>query len=244
MGTIKRAIIMAAGIGKRMQPVTFDIPKPLIEVNGKKMIDTVVEALHKNGISEIYVVVGYLKEQFYKWAENKTGITIIENPVYDTCNNISSLYAAKDYIEEAFILDGDQIIYNPQILDPVYIKSGYNAVWTNEQTEEWLMSVDDDNRVVTCSRTGGSKGWQLFSVSRWSSEDGKKLKKYLIEEFDNKQNRQIYWDDVAMFCHFEDFELTVYPMNKSDIVEIDNFSELTAIDGSYEKYIPGEKDGN
>lgn len=244
MGTIKRAIIMAAGIGKRMHPVTFDIPKPLIEVNGKKMIDTVVEALHKNGISEIYVVVGYLKEQFYKWAENKAGITIIENPIYDTCNNISSLYAAKDFIEEAFILDGDQIIYNPQILNPAYTKSGYNAVWTDEQTEEWLMSVDDDNRVVACSRTGGSKGWQLFSVSRWSSEDGKKLKKYLIEEFDNKQNRQIYWDDVAMFCHFDDFELTVYPMNKSDIVEIDNFSELTAIDSSYKKYIPGEKDGN
>ncbi len=243
MGTIKRAIIMAAGIGKRMQPVTFDIPKPLIAVNGKKMIDTVVEALHENGISEIYVVVGYLKEQFYKWAENKSGITIIENPVYDSCNNISSLYAAKDFIEEAFILDGDQIIYNPQILNPVYTKSGYSAVWTEEQTEEWVMSVNDDNSVVSCSRTGGCKGWQLFSVSRWSSEDGKKLKKYLIEEFDNKQNRQIYWDDVAMFCHFDDFELTVYPMNKSDIVEIDNFSELTAIDGSYEKYISGEKNG-
>ncbi len=235
---------MAAGIGKRMQPVTFDIPKPLIEVNGKKMIDTVVEALHENGISEIYVVVGYLKEQFYKWAENKSGITIVENPVYDTCNNISSLYAAKDYIEEAFILDGDQIIYNPKILNPDYTKSGYSAVWTEEQTEEWLMTVNADNKVVACGRTGGSNGWQLFSVSRWSSEDGKKLRKYLIEEFDNKQNRQIYWDDVAMFCHFDDFELTVYPMNKSDIVEIDNFNELTAIDSSYEKYISGEKNGN
>lgn len=234
---------MAAGIGKRMQPVTFDIPKPLIEVSGKKMIDTVVDALHENGISEIFVVVGYLKEQFYKWAKNKAGITIIENPFYDTCNNISSLYAAKDYIEEAFILDGDQIIYNPKILNPSFTRSGYSAVWTEEQTEEWLMTINADNKVTACSRTGGNNGWQLFSVSRWSSEDGKKLKNYLIEEFDNQDNKQIYWDDVAMFCHFDAFNLTVYPMNKSDIVEIDNFSELITIDNSYEKYIPGEKNG-
>ena len=69
MNTVKRAIIMAAGIGKRMQPVTFDIPKPLIKVNGKRMIDSVIDALHKNSIFEIYVVVGYLKEQFYQWAK-------------------------------------------------------------------------------------------------------------------------------------------------------------------------------
>ena len=58
MHTVKRAIIMAAGIGKRMQPVSLDTPKPLIKVNGKRMIDTVVDALHDNGIYEIYVVVG------------------------------------------------------------------------------------------------------------------------------------------------------------------------------------------
>ena len=65
MHTVKRAIIMAAGLGSRMHPVTLTTPKPLVKVNGTRMIDTVIQALHHNGIYEIYVVVGYLKEQFF-----------------------------------------------------------------------------------------------------------------------------------------------------------------------------------
>ena len=65
---VKRAIIMAAGIGKRMQPLTLEVPKPLVRVRGERMIDTVVRALRENGITEIHVVVGYKKEQFEAWA--------------------------------------------------------------------------------------------------------------------------------------------------------------------------------
>lgn len=77
---VKRAIIMAAGIGQQLRPVTSTIPKPLVAVNGVRMIDTIIAALHKNGIYEIYVVIGYLKEQFYEWVKKYSGITLIENP--------------------------------------------------------------------------------------------------------------------------------------------------------------------
>ena len=60
MSKITRAIIMAAGKGTRMHPITETLPKPLIRVHGKRMIDTIIEALHENGIYEIYVVVGSL----------------------------------------------------------------------------------------------------------------------------------------------------------------------------------------
>ena len=233
MSTVKRAVIMAAGLGNRMRPVTDTTPKPLIKVNGKRMIDTIVDALHENGIYEIYVVVGYKKEQFYEWVQDKKGIRIIENNLYDQCNNISSLYAAREHIEDAVILDGDQIIYNPEILKSDFTKSGYSCVWTDEETDEWLLSVDENNKVVQCSRTGGKEGWQLYSISRWTAEDGKKLRACVELEFEQNKNNQIYWDDVAMFCHPDMFELTVYSIKKSDIVEIDNYSELCAIDSSY-----------
>lgn len=227
---------MAAGIGKRMQPVTLEIPKPLVTVNGVRMIDTVIQGLENNGIYEIYIVVGYLKEQFHCLEKEYKNVRLIENPYYDACNNISSLYVARDYIEDAIILDGDQIIYNDKILDVEFVQSGYNCIWTDEETDEWLLSVENGN-VKSCSRTGGAQGWQLFSISRWSAEDGRKLKKHLETEFEEKKNRQIYWDDVALFCYPEEYRLGIREMQKGDIIEVDNLSELADLDKSYQVYI-------
>ena len=160
------------------------------------------------------------------------GVTLIENPYWDSCNNIASLYVAREQLENAMILDGDQMVYKKEILAPEFTRSGYNAIWTDAETDEWLMQVEN-GIVRSCSRTGGRGGWQLFSVSRWSGEDGKRLKKHLELEFEEKKNRQIYWDDVAMFCHFREYELGIYPMQEGDLIEIDDFSELCDLDPSY-----------
>lgn len=235
MYKIERAIIMAAGLGNRMRPVTLKTPKPLVKVNGVRMIDSVIHALHDNGIYEIYVVVGYLKEQFVDLEKEYPGLILIENSYFDTCNNISSLYVAREHLENVMILDGDQLIYNPDILSPEFERSGYNSVWTDKKTDEWLQTVE--NGIVTaCSRTGGEKGWQLYSISRWKAEDGRKLKHYLEVEFEQKKNRQIYWDDVAMFCYPTEFQLGIYPMQQEDIIEIDNLSELIKLDATYQQY--------
>ena len=94
---------------------------------------------------------------------------------------------------------------------------------------------EDDN---AC--TGWDGGWQLYSISRWSVEDGRKLRQHLEIEFEQNKNRQIYWDDIAMFCYPEEYCLGIYPMKKDDIIEIDNLSELAALDSSYQQYMEAQ----
>ena len=236
MSEITRAIIMSAGKGTRMHPITETIPKPLIRVHGKRMIDTIIDALHENGIYEIYVVVGYLKEAFQNLPDEVKGITLIENPYFDTCNNISSLYVAKDYISNAIIIDGDQIITDSTILFTEFINSGYNCVWQENDSKEWMLTLDDRFKVLSCSRNGGNHAWQLYGISRWTTEDGMKLKELLELEFKEKKNTQIYWDDIAMFKYFDKFNLHGYPMHKGGVKEIDSLDELIEEDNSYRSY--------
>lgn len=234
MHMVKRAIIMAAGKGERLHPLTLETPKPLVRVNGQRMIDSVIHSLHQNGIFEICVVVGYFKEQFLSLEAEYPGLRLIDNPDYDTANNIASLYYAREYLSDCIILDGDQIIRNSAVLTPGFDRSGYNAVWTNEETKEWLLTLDDSGIITDCSRTGGRHGWQLYSISRWTAEDGDRLRKHLELEYAQKHNTSIYWDDVALFCHPEEYELGVFKMNVDDVTEIDTLQDLTAEDPSYQ----------
>ncbi len=235
MSRAVRAVLMAAGIGKRMQPVSLDIPKPLIPVNGKAMIETVIEGLHSNGIYEIYIVVGYQKEQFELLREKYKTITLIENPYFNVSNNISSLYVARDYIENAIIMDGDQILHNYKILTPEFERSGYCSAWNSEETKEWMQTVKD-GIVVDCSRTGGKNAWQLFSVSFWCQKDALQLKELTKIEFETHRNWNIYWDDIPLFLYKEKFRLAIRKIRMGDITEIDSYEELIKVDKSYRNY--------
>lgn len=232
MPKVENAIIMAAGLGTRMRPLTNEIPKPLVKVNGKRMIETIIQGLNQNGITDISIVTGYLADKFDFLANKYSGIKLINNPYYQKYNNLSSLYVARNELKNTIILDGDQLINNLNVLDSRFDKSGYAGSWVNEWTDEWIMHSDDNGRVISCDRGGGQEGYRLYSVSKWTAEDSKKLSKLVEKEFQAK-NYDIYWDDVAMFKYPDKFDLFVHQVDPGDIVEIDSLDELKAIDSSY-----------
>lgn len=232
MNKVERAIILAAGKGERMMPLTENTPKPLIEVLGQPIIEHTIEVLHEKGIFEIYVVVGYLSEKFFYLSE-KYGVSLLHNPMYDTCNNISSMYIAKEYLKNAVVLDGDIWIKNTDVILTGFDFSGYTSVWTDDPTVEWIQEIDTEDFVTSCSRSGGDKGWVLYSISYWTKEDAEKLNNDIKKEFEETKNTSIYWDDVAMFCYPDNYKLKVKKVEKDDFVEFDSLKELADFDERY-----------
>lgn len=226
------AIIMAAGKGERLRPLTETTPKPLIEIHGTPMIENIITSLKQKGVDDITIVTGYLKDKF-EYLKDKHQINIINNPDYDKANNISSLYYAKEKLGDTIILDGDQIINNLDIIKLDFTKSGYVCVPINTFKREWILSLDKNNKITSCLRDGGDHGYELKSLSFWTRKDTEKLKQLLVQEYENKGRANVYWDDVAMFLHPDKFELYGYIIKENDIEEIDSLEELQAIDERY-----------
>lgn len=228
------AIIMAAGMGTRLKPITDTTPKPLVKVLGVPMIENIIENLKARNIQDITIVVGYLAEKF-DYLKEKYNVNIIKNKDYKEANNISSLYYAREKMKKTIIIDGDQIISNNNIINTEFDRSGYVCWWEENFSNEWMLHLDENNRIVKCFRNGSKKAWELKGLSFWTEEDSKRLKQYLIEQYEKLNNKGIYWDDIAMFKYNEKFDLYGYKINKEDIVEIDGLNDLIKIDPSYNR---------
>lgn len=229
MATIQNAIIMAAGLGTRMRPLTYQTPKPLVKVGGKPMIESIIEGLQENKINDISIVVGYLADQFEYLSDKYADVKLVKNPYYKQYNNISSLYVVRDELKNTIILDGDQLIMNKRLLSREFNFSGYAGAEIDRFTNEWIMHPDNNGTILSCDRSGNDHGWRLYSLSKWLASDSTKLKHYLITEFEQRHHYDIYWDDIAMFDYFDEFNLKIMPIDNNDIVEIDSIAQLDEI---------------
>ena len=235
MEEIKRAIIVAAGEGSRLRPVTLTTPKPLVPVNGVRMIDTQINALKKNGIHDIYIVTGYKKEQFYETYKDDPDITVMENPYYLQGNNITSLYQAREFLPGAAVLEGDLRITDPDILTAEIEKSCYCASHMNIATE-WALTVEDGT-IVDCITAGGLEdSYRLWGISMWTYEDGLRLSELIRQQVEDIKDWSIYWDELALFNYKDQFDLGIREISLDSVMEIDSFDELVAIDPSYKEY--------
>ncbi len=227
---VKRAIFIAAGFGSRLAPITFNTPKPLVRVKGKRIIDSLLDAVVAAGIEEIYLVRGYLWEQFDQLLYKYPNIKFIENPGYNESNNISSVYIARDLIRNSYILEGDLLLYNPKLIKKYQYNSNYLGVPV-EKTDDWCFYTE--NQKIVKMAIGGTNCHHMYGISYWTEEDGKQLAKDVEKVFNSPGGKERYWDQVALEYYKDNYSLSCRPCTFEDITEIDTFNELKAIDSTY-----------
>lgn len=226
----KRAVLLASGFGNRLLPVTLDMPKPLIDVNGRRIIATLLDALVAIDVTEIYIVVGYLKEQFEQLKVDYPTITLLENPLFDTTNNISSACVAKEHLKNAYAFESDLFLKNPSLLKKYRYRSCYMGVPV-EHTDDWCFDVTD-GRIVDLHK-GGNDCYHMFGISYWTAEDGGKLAIDLPKAFELEEYKQRFWDDVPCVLMRDNYDIAIEPCSFGDIDEIDTLAELQALDSRY-----------
>ena len=226
------AIIMAAGLGQRMRPLTLKTPKPLIEVLGTPMIETIIMGLEYRGVSQIYIVVGYLKDQFRYLEEKYTNITLIENKEYALKNNISSIYAVDSIFGSAdcFICEADLYILDTSIFDGEFNNSCYYGKKVNGHSDDWVFHTVDGR--ITKIREGGDNLYNMVGISYFKKADAKVIARAIKDAYKNPGYEKLFWDEIVD-QQLQNIYLTLHPIKPKQIIEIDTLTELKAIDPSY-----------
>ena len=227
----KRAIFIAAGFGSRLVPITFNTPKPLVRVHGVRIIDRLIDACFEAGINEIVIVRGYLAEQFDQLLYKYPMIKFLENPIYNESNNISSSLVARYLLANAYVFEADLLISNPKIIKKYHYTSDFLAI-KKDRTDDWCFEVKDG--IITEEKVGGTDCWQMVGISYWNEADGHKLSQDIADVYASPGGKERYWEQVPLVYRKEHYKVEIRECFDEDIVEIDTFRELKAIDKTYD----------
>ncbi|WP_413494606.1 HAD-IIA family hydrolase [Morganella psychrotolerans] len=232
-------VILAAGVGSRLRPMTNNKPKCLVTTAGKPILQYQLDAYKNAGITDIIIIVGYEGDAIRNYCKytKELNIHIIENSEYEDTNNMYSLYLAKNYINgKAFILNNaDLAVENNLITDMI------------SSPEKDIVAVDfslynEESMKITCNDAG-----MIINISKQISEEdtlgcsidfykfSETSSEIFFEELEriivNEKNKKD-WTEIAMQRLFQSQELKFKPFNIQNTawVEIDNYDDLALSD--------------
>lgn len=223
----KNAIILAAGFGMRMVPISMEIPKGLLEVHGEPLIERTIRQLHEAGIREIYVVVGFMKEK-YEYLIDGFDVTLIVNPEYAAKNNLHSLKRALRHLSNSYII-------------PCDIWCDQNPYRRRELYSWYMVSdlVDNDSSVrvnrkmelvSTPALTGGNA---MVGISYLLEEQAAVVRKR-IEAYSQDPRCDGYFWEEALYQDDKNQKdkmiVTARVVHTTDVMEINTYEQLRELD--------------
>ena len=220
----QRAIILAAGFGMRMVPINTEIPKGLMEVKGEVLIERMIRHLHEVGITDIQVVVGFMKER-YEYLIDEFQVKLVVNSEYHVKNNLHSLSKVKSSLDKTYIIPCD--IWSEE--NPFSDFEPYSwYMVTNEQSIESTVRVNRKRELVMIDET--EEGNQMIGLSYVMGEEATLIQEKL-QEFSKKSS----YDHEFWECTLQDKNKWIIPskvVNSKQLIEINTYEQLREIDGN------------
>ena len=243
---VDSAVILAAGFGSRFVPLTFETPKGLLEVFGERMIERQIAQLHEVGVTDITIVVGYLKEKF-EYLIDKWGVKLLYNPEYHNKNTLTTVYRARDCFKgkNTYLLSSDNWI-RENMYHTYECGAWYSSIYMEGKTSEWCL---DSNKkgLITRVQVGGTDSWVMYGPVFFSREFSEVFFPTLETYYHTPGTEQMYWEQVYADLVNEtvaehvpgkhDFPVPEMYINKqpeNQVYEFENLEELRQFDEKYQ----------
>ncbi len=189
------ALIIAAGFGSRFVPLTFEMPKGLLEVFGERMIERQIRQLHEAGVTDITIAVGYLKEKF-EYLIDKFDVKLLYNPEYSGKNTLATIYRARKVLEgrNMYLLSSDNWL-RENMYHAYECGAWYSSAFQKGETKEWCLSYNKKGR-ITDVRVGGRDAWVMYGPAYFSREFTARFMPVLKAYYETPGTEQFYWEQV------------------------------------------------
>ena len=220
----KRAVILAAGFGMRMVPINTEIPKGLLEVRGEVLIERMIRHLHEVGITDIQVVVGFMKER-YEYLIDEFQVKLVVNSEYQVKNNLHSLSKVKSSLDNTYIIPCDiWAVENPfSDFEP------YSWYMVSDETSvESYVRVNRKRELVTVDEE--DEGNEMVGLCYLAGQEAKIVQEKL-QEFSKKPS----YDHEFWECTLQEKNKWIIPskvVNAKQLIEINTYEQLRELDGN------------
>lgn len=230
--SVDNAIILAAGVSSRFAPLSYEMPKALIQVKGEILIERQIHQLREAGIQQVIIVTGY-KHEAFDYLRDQEDVILLWNSAYHERNNHSSIYLAKDYIRNSYICSSDNYFtinpFEKEVKDAYYA-----AVYAKDWTNEWCLTLDANDHIKDV-QISGENAWYMLGHVFWDEKFSRKFMEILEREYLLPETKSKLWESIYI-DHIDELDLKVRRYAPEEIMEFDSLEELRLFDSSYKNH--------